>query len=84
VLTGDPDEASRRAAGEARALLEGLSPSFAVLFTSAHFPPGDLLAHLNGHVPGTVVMGGMASGGRSSSPARMRSASSRVTADGAI
>jgi small ligand-binding sensory domain FIST len=38
VLTGDPDEASRRAAGEARALLEGLSPSFAVLFTSAHFP----------------------------------------------
>jgi len=27
------------------------------------FPPGDLLAHLNQHVPGTVVMGGMASGG---------------------
>jgi small ligand-binding sensory domain FIST len=48
------------------------------------FPPGDLLAHLNEHVPGTAVMGGMASGERSSSPARMRSASSRVTADGAI
>jgi small ligand-binding sensory domain FIST len=27
------------------------------------FPPGDLLAHLNEHVPGTVVIGGMASGG---------------------
>src|SRR5256886_330276 len=27
------------------------------------FPAGDLLAHLNQHVPGTVVMGGMASGG---------------------
>src|SRR6266700_1034536 len=27
------------------------------------FPAGDLLAHLNRHVPGTVVMGGMASGG---------------------
>ncbi len=27
------------------------------------FPAGDLLAHLNQHVPGVVVMGGMASGG---------------------
>ena len=27
------------------------------------FPASDLLAHLNQHVPGTVVMGGMASGG---------------------
>ncbi len=27
------------------------------------FPAGDLLAHLNEHVPGAVVMGGMASGG---------------------
>jgi small ligand-binding sensory domain FIST len=27
------------------------------------FPADDLLAHLNSHVPGTVVMGGMASGG---------------------
>jgi len=27
------------------------------------FPAGDLLAHLNQHVPGSVVMGGMASGG---------------------
>jgi small ligand-binding sensory domain FIST len=153
VLTADPNEAGRRAAGEARALLGGLSPSFAALFASAHFlgsaealvaavaeetgplpligcvadavaggvrevesepavslwlaaglgpvetfamdfiqtpsggayggyrfepggegihlmicdpftfPPRDLLAHLNKHVPGTVVMGGMASGG---------------------
>jgi small ligand-binding sensory domain FIST len=153
VLTADPAEAGRRAVGEARALLGDMSPSFAVLFASAHFlgseealvaavaeqtgplpligciaqavvggarevesgpavslwlagglgtvetfamefvrtpsggayggyrfepggagihlmicdpftfPPGDLLAHLNKHVPGTVVMGGMASGG---------------------
>jgi small ligand-binding sensory domain FIST len=27
------------------------------------FPPGDLLAHLNSHVAGTLLMGGMASGG---------------------
>ncbi len=27
------------------------------------FPAGGLLAHLNEHVPGTVIMGGMASGG---------------------
>ncbi len=27
------------------------------------FPADDLLAHLNEHVPGTVIMGGMASGG---------------------
>jgi small ligand-binding sensory domain FIST len=27
------------------------------------FPAGDLLAHLNQHVPGALVMGGMASGG---------------------
>jgi small ligand-binding sensory domain FIST len=27
------------------------------------FPAGDLLAHLNEHVPGAMVMGGMASGG---------------------
>jgi small ligand-binding sensory domain FIST len=27
------------------------------------FPADDLLAHLNAHVPGTVIMGGMASGG---------------------
>jgi small ligand-binding sensory domain FIST len=153
VLAADADEAGRRAVREARASLGGLSPSFAVLFASAHFfgsaqvlvtavaeeagqvpligcvaqavaggarevesepavslwlaaglgpvetfamefvrtasggafggyrfgpgragthlmicdpftfPAGDLLAHLNQHVPGAVVMGGMASGG---------------------
>src|SRR5438876_2467436 len=153
VLTADPREAASRAAGEARASLGGLSPTFAVLFASAHFfgsaqdlvtavaeetgqipligcvaeavaggarevesgpavalwlaadlgpvetfgmefvrtptggayggyrfgqgaaggplivcdpftfPAGDLLAHLNQHVPGAVVMGGLASGG---------------------
>lgn len=153
MLTADPVEAGRRAVGEARALLGDVSPSFAVLFASAHFlgseetlaaavaeqtgplpligciaqavvggarevesgpavslwlagglgavetfamefvrtpsggayggyrfapggagihlmicdpftfPPADLLAHLNKHVAGTVVMGGMASGG---------------------
>ncbi len=153
VLTADVGEAASRAVGEARASLGGLSPSFAVLFASAHFsgsaqalvaavaeetghvpligcvaeavaggareiesgpavslwlaadlgpvetfamefvrtasggayggyrfgpdpagvhlmicdpftfPAGGLLAHLNEHVPGAVVMGGMASGG---------------------
>ncbi len=153
VLTADVGEAARRAVGQARASLGGSSPSFAVLFASAHFfgsaealvaavtehagplpligcvsdgvaggarevesgpavslwlaadlgpvetfamdfvrtsqggafggyrfgaraagmhlmigdpftfPAGDLLAHLNAHVPGVMVMGGMASGG---------------------
>jgi len=47
------------------------------------FPAGDLLAHLNEHVPGTVVMGGMASGGL-----RMRQSrlflDDRVLAGGAV
>ncbi len=153
VLTADVGEAASRAVEQARASLGGLSPSFAVLFASAHFfgsaealvaavtehagplpligcvsdgvaggarevesgpavslwlaadlgpvetfamdfvrtsqggafggyrfgtgaagmhlmicdpftfPAGDLLAHLNQHVPGVMVMGGMASGG---------------------
>jgi small ligand-binding sensory domain FIST len=153
VLTADAREAARRAVGEARASLGDSSPSFAVLFGSAHFldsaealvaavaeetgqlpligcvaeavaggarevesgpavslwlaadlgpvetfamefvrtpsggayggyrfergpagvhlmicdpftfPASDLLAHLNQHVPGAVVMGGIASGG---------------------
>jgi small ligand-binding sensory domain FIST len=153
VLAADPGAAARRAVGEARASLGGLSPSLAVLFASSHFfgsaqalvtavdgetagvpligcvahavagggreiesepavslwlaadigpvetfamefvrtssggafggyrfgpdaagvhlmicdpftfPAGDLLAHLNEHVPAAVVMGGMASGG---------------------
>ena len=37
VLTEDAREAASRAAGEARASLGGLSPTFAVLFASAHF-----------------------------------------------
>jgi small ligand-binding sensory domain FIST len=37
VLAADPDEAGRHAAAQARAQLGGLSPSFAVLFGSAHF-----------------------------------------------
>src|SRR5215470_6591106 len=37
VLTADAREAASRAAGEARASLGGLSPTFAVLFASAHF-----------------------------------------------
>ena len=41
------------------------------------FPAGDLLAHLNEHVPGTVVMGGMASGG-------LRLRQSRLFLDGLV
>jgi small ligand-binding sensory domain FIST len=37
VLTADAREAASRAAGEARASLDGLAPTFAVLFASAHF-----------------------------------------------
>jgi small ligand-binding sensory domain FIST len=37
VLTADAGEAARRAVAEARAALAGRSPSFAVLFASAHF-----------------------------------------------
>ncbi len=173
MLTADPDEAARRAAGEALALLGGLSPSFAVLFASAHFlrsaealvaavaeetgplpligcvaeavvggvrevesepavslwlaaglgpvetfalefigtpsggayggyrfepggegvhlmicdpftfPPGDLLAHLNEHVRGTVVMGGMASGGLARQQSRLF-LDGRVLSHGAV
>ena len=151
MLSADAGQAGRQAAAEARAMLGGRSPSFAVLFASPHFlasanalleavtaeagpvpligcvaeavtgggreiesepavslwlaagigpvetfemefvrtssggayggyrfngegvtllvcdpftfPADDLLAHLNSHVPGAVVMGGMASGG---------------------
>ena len=167
VLTADVHEASSRAVEQARAALGGLSPSFAVLFASAHFfgsaetlvaavaeqtgplpligcvsegvaggareiesgpavslwlaadlgavetfamefvrtshggafggyrfgpgsagmhlmicdpftfPAGDLLAHLNEHVPGTMVMGGMASGG-------LRQRQSRLFLDGRV
>ncbi len=41
------------------------------------FPAGDLLAHLNEHVPGAVVMGGMASGG-------LRMRQSRLFLDGQV
>jgi small ligand-binding sensory domain FIST len=173
VLTADPDEAGRRAVGQARALLGGLSPSFAVLFASAQFlgsakalvaavaeetgplpligcvaesviggvrevesepavslwlaaglgpvetyamefvgtpsggayggnrfepggegihlmicdpftfPPRDLLTHLNEHVRGTVVMGGMASGGLARQQSRLF-LDGRVLSHGAV
>jgi small ligand-binding sensory domain FIST len=173
VLTADVGEAASRAAGEARASLGGLSPSFAVLFASAHFfgsaealaaaaaeetghvpligcvaqavaggaheiesgpavslwlaadlgpvetfamefvrtasggayggyrfgpdpagvhlmicdpfsfPAGDLLAHLNEHVPGAVVMGGMASGGLALQQSRLF-LDGRVLSHGAV
>ena len=41
------------------------------------FPAGDLLAHLNEHVPGAMVMGGMASGG-------LRLRESRLFLDGRV
>jgi small ligand-binding sensory domain FIST len=41
------------------------------------FPAGGLLAHLNEHLPGAVVMGGMASGG-------LRLAQSRLFLDGRV
>jgi small ligand-binding sensory domain FIST len=37
VLSADPDEAGRRAAGVARVPLEDRPPSFGMLFASAHF-----------------------------------------------
>jgi small ligand-binding sensory domain FIST len=167
VLTANAREAASRAVGEARASLGELSPSFAVLFASAHFfgsaealvaavaeetgqlpligcvaeavaggareiesepavsfwlaaglgpvetfamefvrtpsggayggfrfgqgpagahlmicdpftfPADDLLAHLNEHVPGALVMGGMASGG-------LRMGQSRLFLDGRV
>jgi small ligand-binding sensory domain FIST len=167
VVAADAREAASRAVGEARASLGDLSPSFAVLFASAHFfdsaqalvatvaeetgrvpligcvaeavaggareiesapavslwlaagtglvdtfsmdfvrtasggayggyrfgagpsgahlmvcdpftfPPGDLLAHLNEHVPGAMVMGGLATGG-------LRQRQSRLFIDGRV
>jgi len=47
------------------------------------FPAGDLLAHLNEHVPGTVVMGGMASGGLRLNQSRLF-LDGRVLAEGAV
>jgi len=47
------------------------------------FPAGDLLAHLNDHVPGTVVMGGMASGGLRLRQSRLF-LDGRVLAEGAV
>ena len=47
------------------------------------FPAGDLLAHLNEHVPGTMVMGGMASGGLRLSQSRLF-LDGRVLSEGAV
>jgi small ligand-binding sensory domain FIST len=173
VLTADAREAARRAVGEAQAALGDESPSFAVLFASAHFfgsaealaaavaeetgqlpligcvaeavaggarevesepavslwlaaglgpvetfamefirtpsggayggyrfvqgpagvhllicdpftfPAGDLLAHLNRHVPAAVVMGGIASGGLARRQSRLF-LDGRVLSHGAV
>ena len=47
------------------------------------FPAGDLLAHLNQHVPGAVVMGGMASGGLRSGQSQLF-LDDRVVTHGAV
>ncbi|HTX26331.1 MAG TPA: FIST N-terminal domain-containing protein [Streptosporangiaceae bacterium] len=47
------------------------------------FPAGDLLAHLNDHVPGTMVMGGMASGGLGTQQSRLF-LDDRVLSGGAV
>ena len=47
------------------------------------FPAGDLLGHLNEHVPGTVVMGGMASGGLRLNQSRLF-LDGRVLSEGAV
>src|SRR5258707_11182818 len=47
------------------------------------FPPGDLLTHLNKHVPGTVVTGGMASGGLARRQSRLF-LDGRVLSEGAV
>src|SRR5262249_48820521 len=47
------------------------------------FPAGDLLRHLNDHVPGTVVMGGMASGGLRLNQSRLF-LDGRVLTEGAV
>jgi small ligand-binding sensory domain FIST len=47
------------------------------------FPTDHLLRHLNEHVPGTIVMGGMASGGMGSGETRLF-VDDRVVDDGAV
>jgi len=47
------------------------------------FPAGDLLAHLNGHVPAAVVMGGIASGGLAQRQSRLF-LDGRVLSHGAV
>ena len=47
------------------------------------FPAGDLLGHLNEHVPGTMVMGGMASGGLRLNQSRLF-LDGRVLSEGAV
>jgi small ligand-binding sensory domain FIST len=47
------------------------------------FPPGDLLAHLNEHVRGTAVVGGMASGGLAVRQSRLF-LDGRVLSQGAV
>jgi small ligand-binding sensory domain FIST len=47
------------------------------------FPAGDLVAHLNSHVPGTVLMGGLASGGLAAGQSRLF-LDGRVLSHGAV
>jgi small ligand-binding sensory domain FIST len=47
------------------------------------FPAGDLLGHLNEHIPGTMVMGGMASGGLRLNQSRLF-LDGRVLSEGAV
>ena len=47
------------------------------------FPASDLLGHLNEHVPGTMVMGGMASGGLRLNQSRLF-LDGRVLSEGAV
>jgi small ligand-binding sensory domain FIST len=64
VFTADPREAASRAVGEALASLEDLSPSFAVLFASAHFigSAQDLVAAVDEQTGGVPLIGCVADG----------------------
>jgi small ligand-binding sensory domain FIST len=64
VFAADPREAASRAVGEALVSLEDLSPSFAVLFASAHFigSAQDLVAAVAEQTGGVPLIGCVAEG----------------------